>query len=106
MGFGVNYEKVEESTTEFLDIVDRPNEIMSELSSWRYRKWCIECQLLSIIGKLIIVSKVVKLGPTFVRRMIDLSKHVNHLHNQIRLNTEFRMLNGGFTTCPSGMVLV
>ena len=104
VGFGVNYKKVEDPTTEleFLGIVldtkrmemrisvDRLKEIMSELQSWRHKTWCTKRQLLSIIGKLTFVSKVVKSGRTFVRRMIELSKHVKHLHHRIRLNTEFR----------------
>ena len=78
VGFGVNYKKVEDPTTEleFLGIVldtkrmemrisvDRLKEIMSELQSWRHKTWCTKRQLLSIIGKLTFVSKVVKSGRT------------------------------------------
>ena len=47
---------------------------------------CKKRELLSIIGKLIFISRVVRAGRTFVRRMIDLAKTVKHLHYRVKLN--------------------
>ena len=61
-------------------------EIMTELQCWKHRTVCKKCELLSIIGKLIFISRVVRAGRTFVRRMIDLAKTVKHLHYRVKLN--------------------
>ena len=36
------------------------------------------------------VSRVVKAGRTFVRRMIETSKRIKHLHHRVKLNNNFR----------------
>ena len=69
---------------------DRMNEIVSELQSWLTTKVCTKRQLLSIIGKLSFAAKVVRSGRTFLRRLIDLSKTVKHLHYKIKLNKAAR----------------
>ena len=57
------------------------------IQSWRLRKSCSKLELLSLIDNLQHASSVVKPGRTFLRHMIDLSKHQVHM---LRLNTEFR----------------
>ena len=102
--FSVNPSKVVEPTPvlEFLGIVidslsmmlciseTRLRDILSQLEKWSGRRKCTKRQLLSIIGKLTFVSKVVRSGRTFVRRMIETSKRVQALHHRIRLNAEFQ----------------
>ena len=66
---------------------ERLNDIMNELYAWKHRKVCTKRDLLSIIGKLTFVSRVVRAGRTFVRRMIDESKKFKHLHYKITLNS-------------------
>ena len=94
LGFAVNPKKVVLPTTELeflgitLDTVkmelriseERIEEVTIELLPWKTRKSCTKRELLSLIGKLIFISRVVQPGRTFVRRMIDLSKRIKHLH--------------------------
>ena len=103
-GFEVNLSKFVEPTTEleYLGIVidsinmqlkisaHRLHEIMIELHSWYSGKSCSKRQLLSIIGKLGFICRVVRSGRTFTRRMIELTKSVKHLHHKIKLNKSFR----------------
>ena len=104
LGFSLNPSKVVPPTTvlEFLGIIldtdrmemriseERLADILHELHHWENRHKCTKRELLSIIGKLLFVARVVRPGRTFVRRMIDLSKRIKHLHHKIRLNKEFR----------------
>jgi hypothetical protein len=69
---------------------ERVTNIVAELCQWIGRRSCTKRQLLSIIGKLIFISKVIRAGRTFVRRMIELSKRVKYLHYRVKLNEEFR----------------
>ena len=103
-GFEVNPDKVIQPTTEieYLGIVidsynmilkisdDRLYETMDELYKWNIRKSCSKRELLSLIGKLSFICRVVKSGRNFMRRMIDLSKSVKYLHFRIKLNSCFR----------------
>lgn len=103
-GFQVNPQKVCPSSKrlEFLGIIidthkkrteissERLQEIMTELLQWRNRKKCSKRQLLSLIGKLTFVSRVVRHGRTFTRRLIQLSKKAKYLHYKINLNNEAR----------------
>lgn len=68
----------------------RLQDVLSELEKWSRKKTCTKRQLLSIIGKLTFVSKVVRPGRTFVRRMIEFSKKATALHHKIKLNVEFQ----------------
>ena len=69
---------------------DRLQEIICDLQLWKYRVSCNKRELLSIIGKLMFVSRVVRAGRTFVRRMIDMSKCVKHLHHKITLDNSMK----------------
>jgi hypothetical protein len=68
----------------------RLNKILLELEKFRNRISCKKRDLLSLIGKLIFVSKVVRAGRTFTRRLIELSKKVKYLHHKIKLNKDCR----------------
>ena len=85
IGFIVDTNKMELRISE-----ERLRDITAELMKWEGRKICKKRELLSIIGKLIFVSKVVRSGRTFVRRLIELSKTVKHLHHRINLNNSAR----------------
>ena len=103
-GFQVNPQKIVQPTTqlEFLGIVidsdklqlkisaERLCDIYVELLSWQKRMSCKKRELLSLIGKLTFVSRVVKSGRTFVRRMIDQAKRVKYLHYKVKLNKAIR----------------
>ena len=103
-GFEINPDKLVSETTslEFLGIIidselmqlqispERLSCIYDELKLWNNRKSCTKRELLSIIGKLSFICRVVKSGRTFLRRMIDLSKTAKYLHFKVKLNKEFR----------------
>ena len=67
---------------------DRKHALMDELRWMRQRDKCTQRELLSLIGKLSFCCKVVPAGRIFLRRMIDLSNTVSHLHHRISLTTE------------------
>ena len=104
IGFHVNPEKVSAPTTviEFLGLVidsdllevrvsdERISSVISELLKFYNRRSCTKRELLSLVGKLIFVSMAVKSGRSFVRRIIDLSKRIRHLHHKARLNKACR----------------
>ncbi len=70
---------------------ERMKEILDELRTWLPLKSCTKRQLLSLIGKLSFISRVVRCGRTFLRRLIDLSTKVKHLHYRIKLNVQARL---------------
>ena len=61
---------------------------MSLLPTWLNKKSCTKQQLLSLIGKLSFVAKVVRPGRIFLRRLIDMSTSVTKLHHHININKE------------------
>ena len=65
---------------------DRLDRIHAELCLWHGKQKCTKRELLSLIGKLMFISKVVRSGRTFVRRLIERSKCVRHLHHHIKLD--------------------
>ena len=67
---------------------DRFDELMEILPWWKRRKTCIKQQLLSLIGKLSFICKVVQPGRIFLRRLINLSMSVEKLHHHIKLNQQ------------------
>ena len=104
IGFEVNYEKTTLPATvvQYLGFIidsermeiriseDRLIDIMKELHRFLNRRTCSKRELLSLVGKLIFISRVVRSGRTFVRRIIDLSKRIKHLHHRVRLNKACR----------------
>jgi len=67
---------------------DRKDNLMDELRRMKCRSKCTQCELLSLIGKLSFCCKVLPAGQIFLRRMIDLSNTVSHLHHRISLSAE------------------
>ena len=67
---------------------DKLEELLIILPTWEHKKTCTKQQLLSLIGKLSFICKVVRPGRTFLRRMIDLSMSVQKLHHHINLNKD------------------
>ena len=63
-------------------------ELLSTLDECSLKKKCTKRKLLSLIGVLSFAANVVKLGRTFLRRLIDLSTVVSHLHHHISLNKD------------------
>ena len=105
LGFSVNPQKVSKEPTtvlEFLGIVidtnllqlriskDRLDAVMEELLQWKSRTSAKKRNILSLIGKLTFVSRVVRSGRTFVRRLIDTAKKAKHLHHSVRLSKAFQ----------------
>ena len=52
---------------------------------------CVKRELLSLIGKLSFACKVVPAGRIFLRRLIDLSMTVKHLHHHIRISRDAQL---------------
>ena len=52
--------------------------------------WLTKHELLSLIGKLSLATKVVPAGCLFLRRLIDLSTTVDRLHHHLRIGAEAR----------------
>ena len=69
---------------------DRLQEVMCELDQWRSKTVATKRQILSLVGKLQFVSRVVRPGRTFVRRMIVQAKQVQHLHHKVELTADFQ----------------
>jgi len=102
LGPPVKPEKVEGPTTlmEFLGILldsinmtagispARKAELTAELLDMASRMKCRKRNLLSLIGKLSFACKVVPAGRIFLRRLIDRSCTVKHLHHWLHLTKE------------------
>ena len=67
---------------------DKLADLQSTITQWRGRKVCRKRELLSLIGSLSHVCKVVRSGWTFLRRLIDLSTKTARLDHFICLNAE------------------
>ena len=67
---------------------ERYNDSLTYLHDWLQRRTCTQRQIKSLIGKLGFISKVVRPGRLFSRRLIDLSTTVKRLHHHITLNSE------------------
>ncbi len=77
------------TVTRTLSITEtRLQEILGLLDTWTGKKRCTKRELLSLIGKLSFVSRVIRSGRTFLRRLIDLSTKVKYLHYRINLNKQ------------------
>ena len=70
---------------------DRKSALLDELHWMKHRDKCMKRELLSLVGKLSFCCKVLPAGRIFLRRMIDLSNTVTHLHHRIGLTTEARL---------------
>ena len=65
---------------------DKYEETLLILKTWSNRKKCKKRELLSLIGKLSFLCKVVRPGRIFLRRLIDLSCTVKQNHHRININ--------------------
>ena len=81
LGFTIDTEKMEIRISP-----DRLDIITAALCMWQLRKSCRKRELLSLIGELIFVSKVVRSGRTFIRRLIERSKRAKHNNQYIKLD--------------------
>ena len=105
LGFSLNPNKICQPSTvmEYLGIIldtnllqarissERLEEVLTELTEWKQRTMATKRQILSLIGKLTFVSRVVRPGRTFVRRMISLASKVPNLHHRVSLTHEFQL---------------
>ena len=65
-------------------------DLEAELQQWYLRKKCTKRQLLSLIGKLSFVGKVLPAGQIFIRRLIDLATTAKTLSHQVNLAQDTR----------------
>jgi hypothetical protein len=100
-GVTVNPKKIVQPTTvlEFLGIIidsdkmelrvseSRLDSVKAELRWWLGRKVGTKRALLSLIGKLVFLCRVVQPGRTFLRRLITLSTHTKQLYHKLKLNS-------------------
>ena len=70
---------------------DRYLETTTALPRWITRRTCTKTEILSLIGVLSFIAKVVRPGRTFLRRLIDLSTTVKCQHHHITLNKESKL---------------
>jgi hypothetical protein len=103
-GVEVNPKKVVMPTTklEFLGVVidseamelsmsdARMSSVTCELNSWLGRKAGTKRELLSLIGKLVFLTRVIRPGRIFLRRLITLSTKANKLYHKLKLSAEAR----------------
>ena len=88
----ITYLGIQIDSTEFTISIpnEKFHELMELLPSWYNRQKCTKKELLSLIGKLSFVCKVVRPGRIFLRRLITLSTTVKQLHHHICLNKNSR----------------
>ena len=105
LGFEMNPKKVEGPTQkmEFLgleiDVLnmctriseERLAKTLDELKLWVNKSKCTKRQLLSIIGKLNFISRVVRPGRTFLRSFIRDSCKVSHLGHTVKLSSQSKL---------------
>ena len=68
----------------------RYTDTITMLEYWDNRRKCTKKELLSLIGKLAFLCKIVRHGCIFLRRLIALSTTVTHLHHRLYLNANAR----------------
>ena len=73
--------------------------VQCELNSWLEKKYGTKRELLSLIGKLVFLCRVIRPGRIFMRRLIDLSTKVKKLFHRIKLSAEARHDIEWWTKC-------
>ena len=88
----ITYLGIQIDSNQFLISIpqEKYQELMTSLPFWRDRSKCTKQELLSLIGKLSFVCKVVRPGRIFLRRLISLSTTVDKLHHHLCLTKETR----------------
>ena len=82
--------KIDSSNGELCLLEDKLAQLKDSQNHWRGLKACRKWELLSLIGSLSHIAKVIRAGRTFLQRLINLSTTVQQLHYLIRLNMEVR----------------
>lgn len=101
-GVAVNYSKVVEPTKEieFLGIIldsvkmearisdERMQDVLSELNKWSNKRRGKKRELLSLLGKLVFISRIIRPGRIFMRRLFDIAKQVRNLNQTVRISND------------------
>ena len=101
-GMKVNMSKVfgPSTTLEFLGIVidsvkmelrmsvGRLGAVKDELLLWYNKHWGTKRQLLSLLGKLVFMCRIIKPGRIFMSCLFELSTKIKLLHHKVRLSVE------------------
>ena len=66
---------------------ERKQSLLQELTMLQGQHKCAKHELLSLIGKLSFLCKILPAGSIFLCRLIDLTTTVKHLHHHIRITT-------------------
>ncbi len=69
---------------------ERQIEILQELNAMSLVKVTTRKKLLSLIGKLSFIIKVVRSGCTFLRCLVNIAKSVKYLHFKVKMNERAR----------------
>ena len=69
---------------------DKLGDISNLIQTWLGKEKCTKRELLSLIGKLSFVSKVIPSGRLFLHHLIDLSTTVEKLSHHIPMRREVR----------------
>ncbi len=69
---------------------ERQSEILHELEIMSHVKVVTKKKLLSLIGKLSFITKVVRSVRTFLRHFINLAKSAKYLHYKVKMNVQAR----------------
>ena len=102
LGMPVNPKKTVQPTTslEFLGIIinselmilsmsdERLEDVLSELQFWLQNRVGSKRKLLSLLGKLVFMCRVIQPGRIFVRRLFSASTRVKVLHHKVKLCRE------------------
>ena len=70
---------------------DKKLRCLSELDSWLKRRTCLKRELLSLIGYLQFLTRVIPWGRAFLRRCIKLATSKKRLNHMISLTNSFRL---------------
>ena len=68
----------------------RMEDVLAELYSWSAKYFGTKGELLSLLGKLVFMCRVIRPGRIFLRRLFSLSSKVKYLHHRVRLTKESR----------------
>ena len=69
---------------------DKLSSLLSDLRAFRPRHKCTKRELLSLIGRLAFAVNLIRADRIFLRRLIDASTTVTHLHHHLRITKPIR----------------
>ena len=67
---------------------ERMSAVRSELLAWQGKRTGTKRELLSLLGKLIFISRIVRPGTIFTRRLYHTANKLSSLHHKTKLNAE------------------